>query len=366
MSFCGYSLSWGGLDSDPNWVLGEQDFPTWPPSDLDKYRAPAEWTLEAKRPRSTLIEAWRRNALNQALMFPLLYGNDASAGLPRLTPSRSAIERLHQLHLTNPDKYTLSFVKKTRAMLNSRRVEELKEQVNKICLLRKVERPTFAELKETGLSPDPVGQSILRFPTTFDLDSPHSFFQQHVLGSFERDFDRLRWGQYRKSPLPPSGRNAGTPTPIGLNMTTRGRRFRVLQAPRATQGSTICWDFNAHHGCSETPCAYFPSGGKQTFRNYETLKTPLEIYLLKHGGLRAQKPEIGDIPKKIKELVENSHKKTMIRKNKKRTPNRNKFRPKLRSPTEKTDATAKREKRTKKSTEMPYPRNIIFLRKYTT
>ena len=297
------TMSWGGLDSDPNWVLGEHDFPTWSPSDLDKYKAPSDWTLEAKRPKSTLLEVWRRNALNQSLVFSLLYGNDAPTGLPHLAPRQKAIERLYQLNLANPNKYTLPFVAQTWDTLNSRWVEELKEQVNKICLLRKVERPTFAELKETGLSPDASGNSIFRFPNTFDLDSPDSFFQHHILGSLERDFGRLRWGQYHRGPMPPSGRNAGVVSSLGPNMTTRERRLCALQSPRATQGAIICWDFNSHHGCTKTPCAYCPNGGKQLFRNYDSLGVPIKIYLLKHGGSKGHKKlDTSEIPKKIQDL----------------------------------------------------------------
>ena len=73
--------------------------------------------------------------------------------MPHLAPRRKAVETLHTLHIHNPDEYTLVFALHAWASLNSRWAEELKEQVNKICTIRKVERPTFAEIKATGLPP---------------------------------------------------------------------------------------------------------------------------------------------------------------------------------------------------------------------
>ena len=64
--------------------------------------------------------------------------------------------------MRNPDKYTLDFGAGTWAALNSMWVEELKETVKKLCVLRKVERPAVAVLQETGLPPYPAGQSTAR------------------------------------------------------------------------------------------------------------------------------------------------------------------------------------------------------------
>ena len=164
--------------------------------------------------------------------------------MPHLAPRRLAIEQLYTFHIHNPNKYTLSFVLTTWAKLNSRWVEELKEQVNIICTLRQVERPTFAEIKETGLPPDPLGQSTFKIPQTFNLDAKTGYFQTHILGALERDFGRLKWDSYHKTTTAPSGRNAGGPLAYGPNMTTRERRLCALNAPRTAQGFVICWGHN--------------------------------------------------------------------------------------------------------------------------
>ena len=169
--------------------------------------------------------------------------------MPHLAPRRKAIETLYTLHIRNPNKYTLVFVLRNWASLNARWVEDLKEHVNMICTLRKVEGPTFAEIKATGLSPDASGLSIFRFPQKFDLDAPQGHFQAHILGALERDFERARRGSYHKTAPVPSGRNAGEAKVYGPNMTTRERRLCSLNAPRAQQGFGICWDFNSRAGC---------------------------------------------------------------------------------------------------------------------
>lgn len=103
----------GGKSNDPAWVLGEQDFTTWTPAELDKYRAPADWGLGTAKSHSLTLEGWRRSALNQSLVFALLYGDIPGSDPPHLQPRRAAIEELYQLHLSNPNKYTLEFIVNT-------------------------------------------------------------------------------------------------------------------------------------------------------------------------------------------------------------------------------------------------------------
>ena len=287
-------MGWGGGDSDPAWTLGEADFVTWSPSELDNYRPPPDWTLEPKKPKSVTLETWRRNALNQALVFALIYGNTDGVDLPHLAPRRVAIEKLYQLHLSNPNKYTLRFATRTWESLNSKWVLSLKENVNRLCLLRKVERPTFEELKETGLSLDPYGNNIYSLPNTFDLESPTEYFHTQILGALERDFDRTRWGQYYRNPSTGATRNAGdvdmtTPMVYGPSLNSKERRICALNSPKTLQGHIICWDFNSHLGCNKKPCPRCDGGGKATFRNPETLCGPLRIYLAKRGGSKDAK-----------------------------------------------------------------------------
>ena len=126
------TLGRGGGPNDPQWAVGEQDFATWAPAEQDKYKSPPGRTLERAKPRSVILETWRRNALNQSLVFALIYGNGPGADLPHLQPRREAIERLYQLHLSNTNKYTLKFIAETWDQLNSRWAEPLEESVNRL------------------------------------------------------------------------------------------------------------------------------------------------------------------------------------------------------------------------------------------
>ena len=109
----------GRFDSDANWVLGENDLWICSPSELDKYRPAPDWSLETKNQRSVLIEIWRRVALIQSYMFPLLYGTHPGKDMPRLGPRRVA-GGLYQYQLRNPHKHRMEFVSNTWADVNAR------------------------------------------------------------------------------------------------------------------------------------------------------------------------------------------------------------------------------------------------------
>ena len=239
------TFRWGGRSNDAPHAVGEQDFATYTPSELDRYRAPSGWALDANKPHSLTLETWRRNATNQPLVFSLIYGNIPGTDLLHLQPRREAIGRLYQLHLRNPNKYTLKFTIETWGELNSWRVETLRETSNHLRLLRKVERSTFEELEETGTSLDPTGRNIFSLPDTFNLQDPSGYFQHQLLGALERDYDRVRWDQYYKTPPLVPNRNAGPEAiTLGPAQTTRGRRICALNSPKTTKGSIIFWDFN--------------------------------------------------------------------------------------------------------------------------
>ena len=130
---------------------------------------------------------------------------------------------------------------------------------------------------------NPQGWNISSLPDTFNLNDPAGYFQHQLPGDLERDFDRARWGQYYKAPSHIPNRNAGTEQQtFAPPLTTRERRICSLNAPKTAQGDTICWDFNTHSGCSSPQCPR-NQGGHVQFRNVETLRRPLKMYLLKKG-----------------------------------------------------------------------------------
>ena len=74
---------------------------------------PHDWNVEAKRPKSNMVEVWRRNAPNQAMVFSLLSGGHAQTGIPHLDPRRETPDKSPQMRIRDPKKYTKSFVATT-------------------------------------------------------------------------------------------------------------------------------------------------------------------------------------------------------------------------------------------------------------
>lgn len=174
--------------------------------------------------------------------------------------------------------------------MNSRLVVSLRANINKFRTLRKAERLTIGELKETGMSLDPHGCNIYTPPDTFNIDSTDGYFQVQILGAIERDSYRSRWWLYYRAPENPASRNAGDASTPGLvygpSQSAKERRACALNSPKTSQGQVICWGHNPHLGCSKAPCRRCETGGKATFRNFESICSPLKIYLVKRGGLR--------------------------------------------------------------------------------
>ena len=108
------SLKWGGCPDDGKHILAGPDFATYTPSGRDRYKEPPGRALETAQPHWLTLETWRRNALNQPLVFASIYSNIPGVGLPHLKPRLVSIGKLYQLHSSNPDKYTLKFTIETR------------------------------------------------------------------------------------------------------------------------------------------------------------------------------------------------------------------------------------------------------------
>ena len=110
----------------------------------------------------------------------------------------------------------------------------------------------------------------------------------------------LPWRR-ENSTCPHRGETPDRTSPLCPDVEIRARRLFALNSPRETLRLVICWDFNSHHGCRKYTCAHFDNGGKQIFRNYDSLTAPRKIYLVKHGGFEGHKKlEISDIPLEIR------------------------------------------------------------------
>ena len=55
-------LTWGGRPKEDDWAISEADFPSWTPSEFDKFSPTAGWALETKKKPSQHVETWKVNA----------------------------------------------------------------------------------------------------------------------------------------------------------------------------------------------------------------------------------------------------------------------------------------------------------------
>ena len=112
-----------------------------------------------------------------------------------------AIDKLRAMHIAEPRKFTLSFIKDSRGTLNYRRTQEWRDLANLIRWRAKVERPTFEQIQMIGLTVVPsTGHAIFQRPTTFELDNPSGYFLSEIVRKMVDDKELSSLSQYHSSP----------------------------------------------------------------------------------------------------------------------------------------------------------------------
>ena len=190
------SLTWGGRVGDPDYVLSEQDFLGWAPHHVDSYVSPIDWALETKARPAAHVETWKINDQNMSKQSPQLYGSEPLNG--RL----QEVEDLRSLHIREPHKYTLPFVKGAWGTLNYRLIQELKEAANILRLRAVVERPTYDQLKAIGMTINPTsGKTIFQMPSIFQVRGPLGYFQTEIVRKMNAEKELSDWHHYHSAPL---------------------------------------------------------------------------------------------------------------------------------------------------------------------
>ena len=174
-------MTWGCRPGDPEHVLSEQDFMSWAPNKFDSYSSPVDWAPESKARASAHVETWKINAQNMSRMFGAIYGSE------HVQERLLAVEDLRLLHVREPHKYTLAFIRNSWNTLNHRWVQELKEATNLLRLHARVERPTYDQLKSIGMTIDPkTNRTIFQRPVVFNLRDVSGYFQTEIVRKNER------------------------------------------------------------------------------------------------------------------------------------------------------------------------------------
>ena len=301
-------LTWGGRPKEDEWMISEADFPSWTPSEFDKFAPTAGWTLETRNRPSQHVETWKVNAVNMSKMFAAVYGQEW------LIERVLAVEKLRSMHIAEPHKFTLVFIKDAWGTLNYRWAQELRDLTNLIRWHAKVERPTFEQIKMIGLTVVPsTGLTVFQKPTTFDLDNPSGYFLSEIVRKMMEDKELSSWSQYHGAPnrgtrdrvggaVPDNDADNATPTGHklpGPPMTPVERRVASNTAPKTLDGRKICWNYNSHMGCSESECGR----AHEFFKNFAQLSTAVKISLAKRLGFKkGNKLSVNKVGEVVREL----------------------------------------------------------------
>ena len=277
------ALTWGSRPGDPDHVLGEQDFVSWKPNHFDTYAAPGGWVLEPKARVSSHIETWRINAQNMTKMFGTVYG------LEHVGERMQAVEDLRLLHVKEPHKYTLGFVRNAWNTLNHRWVQEIKEAANLLRLHAQVERPTFDQLKSIGMTIEPTtGTTIFKRPNVFNVMDLNGFPQTEIVRKMNAEKELADWHHYHNAPTKQVTIRTGA-VPVGElpgpPITSAERRMAGTTAPLDKWGRRMCWNFNSHLGCKSQDCQHV----HETIKKPDQLSWSMRIVMAKRGGFKGRK-----------------------------------------------------------------------------
>ena len=109
-------------------------------------------------------------------MFSAVYGSE------HLAERLSAAEDLRAVHVREPSKYTLGFIRNASNTLNHRWIQEIKEITNVLRLHAQVERPTYEQLKSIGMAIDlSTNKTISQRPDGFPERNGNGYFQTEIV-----------------------------------------------------------------------------------------------------------------------------------------------------------------------------------------
>ena len=153
-------------------------------------------------------------------------------------------------------------------------------------LYAKVGRPTFEQLELIGMPIAQVtGGVISQKPTAFDLNGLLVFFQSEIVKRMVGDKELNSWPNYRGMRILRIRVGANPAETVGLPgpaMTPAERRIAGTTSPKTDDGERICWNYNAHIGCSDTGW----DRARTFYKNYDALNTDVEIALEKRYGFK--------------------------------------------------------------------------------
>ncbi|CAE8594060.1 unnamed protein product, partial [Polarella glacialis] len=202
IAFALASFSWGGASHKdaPLRSATASDFVTAKAQHFDCYVAPSDHKLEAKGRYTMTFQTWRRQVENQIRVLGAVYG------LEHMPERVAALKKL----------------------------EELRESRRQLCHTLGTDSPRKEDLRFVALSPNQDSQPNFAFPTTWDMENPHGYYQLAVVPRQDRAMARLLYSQLHKT-TPKAPAKAGENKPVS--------RTSLERAPKCEKsGMPICWD----------------------------------------------------------------------------------------------------------------------------
>ena len=270
------ALSHGGRDHTtlPSWSLSVAQAVTAKPRDFDSYEMPKDDKVEPKPRHPTHFATWVKQAKNEIAMI------GSVMGLEHKVDRLRALDQLEKAHEADPEAWPESYCFSLWEELKAAWVEELREERRKLCKMLNTDQPRKEDLKFVALAPS----SGFRFPNTFKLDDPASYYQTVCVPRQSRAIKSIIYAQlHHKKQAPKVGETEEDPPedggdtsrlgkvrpkkggdkgdkpaakayPAGKRLRAKEASDSVKHAPKTKEGKPICWDAACHSGCQRSSC----------------------------------------------------------------------------------------------------------------
>ncbi|CAE8601345.1 unnamed protein product, partial [Polarella glacialis] len=315
IAFALASFSWVGASHKdaPLWSATASGFVTAKAQHFDCYVAPSDHKLEAKGRYTMTFQTWRRQVENQIRVFGAVYG------LEHMPERMAALKKLEEAHDEDDNAWPADYVFALWEELSAAWREELRESRRQLCHTLGTDNPRKEDLRFVALSPNQDGQPNFAFPTTWDMENPHGYYQLVVVPRQDRAMARLLYSQLHKTtPKAPAKAGEIKPDdsadapgenrqktakvgevkpevaeegaskrayPAGKRLLPAEGRTSLEHAPKCEKsGMPICWDAATWIGCQK---------GRACQHAHEPLPGLAQMHytaamqLIRRGGLRS-------------------------------------------------------------------------------
>ena len=222
------AFAWGGKNQKdlPSWSLSAADFPVTREEGFDSYVMPADLKLEGRPRAPHSVAVWKRQCENEIEVWCHTMGQEHRE--ERLL----ALQTLEKAHEEDDNVFPSHYIMDLWEELWSVWCEEVREGRRALQRLLDTDHPRKEDIKFVALTPGADGLPSWKFPTTFDLQAPDSYYQRVCMPRQERALKRILFAQlYRGPPKTPT--KAGE---LGADSEGAGDQSRRAGGPDLKKG----------------------------------------------------------------------------------------------------------------------------------